>query len=139
MPRPVVVVAAHPDDETIGAASLLLVAPHAAVIHVTDGAPRDPRLRPAGADDRAAYARRRRDEARAALAIAGLGRADVIGLGAVDQEAAAAIAPLARDLARILAHLQPQLVVTHALEGGHPDHDATALATRAALALGARR
>ena len=38
------IVAAHPDDETVGAAGLLLSAGRAAVVHLTDGAPRDPRL-----------------------------------------------------------------------------------------------
>jgi LmbE family N-acetylglucosaminyl deacetylase len=137
--RDVVVVAAHPDDETIGAAAVLLRAARPAVVHVTDGAPRDPALRPAGAADRAAYARLRRQEALAALAEARVLPADVVGLGSVDQEASRVIAPLARELAELLRRLAPRAVVTHALEGGHPDHDATAVATRAALALLARR
>jgi N-acetylglucosamine malate deacetylase 2 len=136
---PVVVVAAHPDDEAIGAASLLLEADDAAVIHLTDGAPRDPRLRPPGQPDRAAYARIRRGEALAALANAGLGPEDVIALGAVDQEAAHALAPLARELASVLRLLSPRFVVTHPFEGGHPDHDVAALAARAAIALTERR
>lgn len=139
MQRPFVVVAGHPDDETIGAASLLLRAPRAVVVHLTNGAPRDRRLRPAGSDDSAAYARRRRDEALAALALAGIAPPDAICLGAVDQEAAASLAPLARELAAVFARLRPRAVVTHALEGGHPDHDAASLATRAAIALAARR
>ncbi|ACG72310.1 LmbE family protein [Anaeromyxobacter sp. K] len=132
------VIAAHPDDETIGAASLLL-RHRAAVVHVTDGAPRDPALRAGGAaNGREAYARLRRDEALAALAEARLRAADVIGLGVVDQEASEAIAAVARDLAALVRSLRPRLVVTHAFEGGHPDHDATALAVRSARALLAR-
>lgn len=134
-----VVVAAHPDDETIGAASALLAAGGAAVVHVTDGAPREPRLRPPGHADREAYARLRRAEALEALAVAGLEPRDVIPLGAVDQEAARALAPLARELASLLRRLAPRTVLTHPLEGGHPDHDATALVARAAVALLARR
>lgn len=132
-------VAAHPDDETVGAASLLLRTPSAAVIHLTDGAPRDPRLRPRGAEDRAAYARTRRDEALAALAEAGLAAHQVIGLGATDQEAAHVLAPLARELAALLDRLRPGLVITHPFEGGHPDHDTAALVARAAGALLGRR
>lgn len=133
-----VVVGAHPDDETIGAASLLLRAERATVVHVTDGAPRDPSLRP-GNPDRRAYARLRRREALEALSLAGLTAADVVALSAVDQEVVQVLAPLARELAATLARLDPRIVVTHAFEGGHPDHDATALATRAALVLLRRR
>ncbi|WP_041453333.1 PIG-L deacetylase family protein [Anaeromyxobacter dehalogenans] len=133
-----VVIAAHPDDETIGAASLLL-RHRAAVVHVTDGAPRDPALRASGpARTRDDHARLRRDEALAALGEAGLRASDVIGLGVVDQEASEAIDTVARELAALLRSLRPRLVVTHAFEGGHPDHDATALAGRAAIALLAR-
>lgn len=128
----VAVIAAHPDDETVGAASVLLRGADAAVVHLTDGAPREPRLRP-GHGDRAAYARLREVEARAALEVAGVTR--IVGLGAVDQEAVSSLAPLARELAAVLSALAPRIVVAHAYEGGHPDHDAAAIATRAALAL----
>jgi LmbE family N-acetylglucosaminyl deacetylase len=133
-----VVVAAHPADETVGATSLLLRAGRAAVVHVTDGAPREPGLRP-GRPDRDAYARLRRREALEALALAGVAPLDAVALGAVDQEAVLVVAPLARELAAILAARAPRLVVTHAFEGGHPDHDATAVAVRAALVLIRRR
>ena len=108
------------------------------MVHVTDGAPRDPQLRP-GHPDLEAYARLRRAEAEEALALAGLDRGRILRLGEADQEVVRSLAPLARELAAILAALRPRLVVTHAWEGGHPDHDASALATRAALALVARR
>src|SRR5260370_19389127 len=38
------VLVAHPDDETIGASVLLARFPDSIVIYVTDGAPRDPRF-----------------------------------------------------------------------------------------------
>lgn len=137
-----VVLAAHPDDETIGAGALMARCPPAAVLLLTDGAPRDlawaPAARRAGLD-RAAYARARREELGAALAVAGVqaGRADF--LGAVDQEVAAELPRLARDLADRLAELAPDLVLTHPYEGGHPDHDGAAFLARAALDLLARR
>lgn len=84
------------------------------------------------------YAARRRREAVAALAVAGVTAEDAIALGAVDQEAVRHLAPLARELAAVLAMLSPRIVVTHPLEGGHPDHDAAALVTAAALSLLAR-
>lgn len=133
------VVAAHPGDETVGAASLLLRAERgAAVVLVTDGAPRDPALRP-GHPEREAYARLRRREALEALAVAGVPPSRVVALSAEDQAAVRALAPLARELAAIVSAFSPRIVVTHAFEGGHPDHDATALATRTALVLLRRR
>lgn len=139
MSVPLVVVAAHPDDETVGATSLLLRAEDAAVIHLTDGAARDSRLWGAACSERAEYARLRRDEALAALAVAGIPPERVVALGAADQEAVRVLAPLARELAAVLEGLAPRFVVTHPLEGGHPDHDVAALAVRAALALLWRR
>jgi N-acetylglucosamine malate deacetylase 2 len=79
----VLVVAAHPDDETIGA-SVVLAHPHVAtVLHVTDGAPRDPRWWPPSMPDRATYARVRALEAERALQHV---RAARVALDIVDQE-----------------------------------------------------
>ncbi len=139
MPVQLVVVAAHPDDEAAGAASLLLRARGAAVVHLTDGAPRESRLWGVAVPDRSRYAELRRAEARAALAEAGVTPDRIFALGAVDQEAVEVLAPLARELAAILEALEPRLVVSHPLEGGHPDHDAAAVAVRAAVALLALR
>jgi LmbE family N-acetylglucosaminyl deacetylase len=129
-----VVVAAHPDDETLGA-SALLATPASAVVQLTDGAPRDVRWRAPGWEDRGAYAAARREELRAALALAGVPPERTFRLGAPDQEAAHALVPLARELAALLRELRPARLVAHAYEGGHPDHDAAAFVARAACAL----
>jgi LmbE family N-acetylglucosaminyl deacetylase len=119
------VVAAHPDDETIGA-SALLGAPHETIVlHATDGAPRDPRWWPAGISDRDEYASVRALEAARALALAG---ASCIPLRVVDQEAACALRELVAAISDHIARLAPDVIITHAYEGGHPDHDAVAFA-----------
>jgi LmbE family N-acetylglucosaminyl deacetylase len=133
---PVLLVVAHPDDETIGAGARLRRLPGAHVVFLTDGAPAD------GVDARARgfartidYGRARRDEALAALALAGLPAKAATWLGAVDKQAMAQLPELARALVDLLAERAPALVVTHAYEGGHPDHDATAFTVHAAVRL----
>jgi LmbE family N-acetylglucosaminyl deacetylase len=133
---PTLIVAAHPDDETIGASWLLTHAPQPWVVQVTDGAPEEPRLWPAGiAATRAAYAAIRRSESVRALACVRLPETRLVQLGFVDQQAARELAAIVGELAGLLRRLQPSVLVTHPYEGGHPDHDATAVALRAALAL----
>jgi LmbE family N-acetylglucosaminyl deacetylase len=132
----VLVVAAHPDDETIGLGALLARLRDATVLHVTDGAPRDGRdTAQHGFATREAYAAARRVEALAALAIAGIGADRAPVLGIADQEASLHLVPATHRIAELVEARRPGLVVTHAYEGGHPDHDAVAFAVRAALRL----
>ncbi len=136
------VVGAHPDDEVLGAGALMARCPPRGILLLTDGAPRDlawaPAARRAGLS-REEYAGARREELAAALEVAGIPPARVYRLEGVDQEVAAELPALARGLADRLAALAPELVLTHAYEGGHPDHDAAAFLVRAAAALLARR
>ncbi|WPB75997.1 PIG-L family deacetylase [Archangium violaceum] len=132
-------VAAHPDDEVLGASWLLRRSPGCHVVHVTDGAPRDPTLRPPGAPPaREAYARIREEESFAALGLAGVPRDNLFSLGAVDQEAALDLATLTGCLVALLKALRPALLVTHPYEGRHPDNDSAAFMAHAAVALLAR-
>src|SRR5687768_12046833 len=84
------VVAAHPDDDVIGAAArLVAAAEHACVAYVSDGAPNNPRFcHDAGFASREEYAAARRIEARQGLALAGLPLDAIYELGAIDQEVA---------------------------------------------------
>ncbi|HEY8468031.1 MAG TPA: PIG-L family deacetylase [Longimicrobiales bacterium] len=137
-PRALVLVA-HPDDEVVGAAGRLRFLPDAHIVHVTDGAPYDLRdARAAGHRTREAYAAARRQEALAALALAGIPADRVRCLGRVDQQTAFDLPGLTLDLAALFRALAPDLVLTHPYEGGHPDHDAIAFAARAALRILAR-
>jgi N-acetylglucosamine malate deacetylase 2 len=133
----VVIVAAHPDDEAIGLATALLdLTGPLTVAHITDGAPRSGGdAQRAGCSGWKEYAARRREEVRVAMERLGAGDARLLCLECPDQQASRSIAKNARKLVEILKEFAPSLIFTHAYEGGHPDHDATAAAVHAALQL----
>ncbi|HEY4275058.1 MAG TPA: PIG-L family deacetylase [Rhizomicrobium sp.] len=131
----VLVVMAHPDDEAIAAGALMARVPRLGVVCITDGAPRTGSwVREAGFDNWMDYAGARRLEAEAALALLQREIAPFRNLGIGDQEAALHLAPAARFLARAMQTGFTH-VITHAYEGGHPDHDSTAFCVHAAAAL----
>jgi LmbE family N-acetylglucosaminyl deacetylase len=128
-----VIIVAHPDDETIGAGSTLSRLNDVTIIYVTDGAPRNMRdARAAGFTTRHEYASARRDECLSAILLAGVTQNNVLDLGVSDQQASFEITGIAFRLAEVLRRLRPVVVLTHAFEGGHPDHDATAFAVHSA-------
>ena len=132
----VAVVVAHPDDETIACGAQLRRLDGASVIIVTDGAPRDLRdARRIGFVAAEDYAATREQELRTALAVAGVHSDRVTCLRVPDQGAALRLPQLSLALARLLAQRRIHTVITHAFEGGHPDHDATAFCVHAAAAL----
>ncbi len=137
LPR-LLLVFAHPDDEVLALGGRLERMRHSRLLTLTDGAPAD------GADARqhgfaslAQYRTARRAELLNALAHAGLPSEVAPGFphAVPDQTAAHHLAPLARAIAAEITAFQPDAVLTHPYEGGHPDHDACAFATHAAVRL----
>ena len=136
LPPSSLVLAAHPDDEVVGAAVLIARSPDCTIVHLTDGAPRDSRFWARSfRGDRGEYAQLRRAEAEEALALAGVARSRIHSLSGVDQEAAREIPRLARQLTSTLRRLRPSVLVLQSYEGGHPDHDAACVIGRAAALL----
>lgn len=129
------VVMAHPDDETVGAGSRLPRLAQAQFTCVTDGAPRDGEDAARLALTPADYARERRLELQTVLVRCGIAPGQLRMLECADQHAALQLAALARQLAALFTGHGIAAVLTHAYEGGHPDHDATAFAVHAAAAL----
>ncbi len=132
----VALVVAHPDDESIGCGAQLPRLAGLTVVHVTDGAPRDGRdAERRGFPDPAAYAAARARELDAAMTLAGIAPERRLALGHRDQGVAEIIAPLARRLAALFSERGIAVALTHACEGGHPDHDAVALSLQGARRL----
>jgi LmbE family N-acetylglucosaminyl deacetylase len=130
----VALVVAHPDDEALSLGAQLPRLKGLTIVHVTDGAPRGDLH---GFGTREDYAAARRAELAAAVALTGIGADALIGFGVPDQEAALDLAGTARRLGSLLAGRGIEVVLTHAYEGGHPDHDAVAFAAHAACRLAA--
>jgi LmbE family N-acetylglucosaminyl deacetylase len=127
----IAVVAAHPDDEALFAATLMRRAGELVLIHLTDGAPADDRdAARAGFATPDAYAAARRSELERALDALGVWPRARLAYGLTDQETVFRLPELVERLAQDLDGCDA--VVTHAYEGGHPDHDAAAAAVQMA-------
>jgi LmbE family N-acetylglucosaminyl deacetylase len=130
------VIVAHPADEIVGAGCLISKLVDVTILHVTDGAPADMHdAEAAGFKDVTDYAQARRQECLAALAIANVPEDRVVEFAVKDHCAAHCLADLTKKITTFLQQSGADIVVTHPYEGGHPDHDATAFATHAALRL----
>lgn len=127
------IIAAHPDDEVVGASSRLPLLRNVYIIHTTDGAPKNLMdAIAAGFSNNDDYVRVRRQELFNALEIAGIEPNRCLELGFKDQDTSFSLTPLSERLEELLRELRPDIILTHAYEGGHPDHDSTAFAVHAA-------
>lgn len=99
------------------------------IVHITDGSPRDlSDARNAGLETREQYYETRRSELRCALELLGIPETACFELKVVDQEVILDVRLIAKRLGVLIDQLRPTIILTPAYEGGHPDHDATALA-----------
>lgn len=131
----VILFCAHPDDEVLGSASLLhYLKDNLKVVTVTDGAPKkmDDAIA-AGFCSREAYSKARFQEQLNAMYSAGITEDQVYQLGFIDQQASFQMGAICHKILEILQSCKPEIVLTHAYEGGHPDHDTTAFAVWASV------
>lgn len=127
-------IGAHYDDESIGIGAHIPQMPWCSIIHVTDSAPADPALWKGGYASAEEYSDHRRGEMMSALDIAGhVGPRS--GLQIPDQTAVFKMAEITERLAEEFRNRKIKIAITHAFEGGHPDHDAAAFAVHAAAAI----
>ena len=125
------VIVAHPNDEVIGAGGLISRLSNVIVLHITDGVPRNGYAD--GYSDRQDNVRERRRECLEALALANVTPEKIVEFGVASHQTPLKLAELARRVASFLQSNAPDVVLTHPYEGSHPDHDATAFATHAAI------
>ena len=132
----VIIVVAHPDDETIGMGAQLCRFDNALLVQITDGAPRDGRDAAAHgfttiADNELA----RCAELDAALEVGKAAGVTTEIIAVPDQEACFNLVALTRLIAERLRSRVPDAVFVLPYEGGHPDHDAASFAVWAACRL----
>ena len=128
------IVAPHPDDETIGTGNWMdrHRDTDITVLHLTDGSPLDlSDARAARFRSRKAYALARRRELRAALALVNISADRMRCFGYIDRECHLNLPELIARLAGLVEDLKPEVVLSPSYEGGHPDHDSAALAVAA--------
>ena len=134
--QPIVLVLAHPDDETASAGGLLQRLEQPRLIYLTDGAPRDLiDAKRAGFDEHRDYATLRKRELGIALPQLGLAAEPIF----YDHPDKQTLDQLIEIIERLISDLGgAEAVVTHPFEHGHPDHDTAAVAVAlASLRLGA--
>ena len=131
LPR-LLVLAAHTDDETLGASVALGRSAEPWVVYLTDSSPKQSNLRSRRLR-RVEYAALREAEAQHALRIAGVPPQRILYLGATDQEAVLTLDALVSHFLLAVSRIHPEWVVTHPYEGGHPDHDSAAFVAAMAL------
>ncbi len=130
--RHVLLIAAHPDDETLFASSQLSACRILCILHTTDGVTTRRVARNKGFCNCTAYAQARRQELRAALAAGGIVAGDAC-LGYRDQTTSYHMGEIAVRLRDIFRITRPDVILTHGYEGGHLDHDATCFAVHQAV------
>ena len=127
--RPYLVVAPHPDDETLGCGATIARARHAGipvhVVLVTDGSGHPPAF-----PDRALLVSLRRDETLAACGILGVPASHVVFLGFPDGQATAHAGRVAERLAELIGRIDPERVFGPSELDNHADHRAVAAALK---------
>lgn len=125
------VLIAHPDDEAVGCGALLQRMRDPVVVFATDGAPKD-RYFWDKCGTREAYAELRRQEAQAALGLAGVRHVEFLRTAdgyVTDQELFRTLPAAWEALSALVGRYRPQALLTLAYEGGHPDHDSCSFLT----------
>jgi N-acetylglucosamine malate deacetylase 2 len=117
------ILVAHPDDESIGCGGLVQRMREAAIFLCTDGAPEIPAVWIAkGFRTREAYAEARHEEIQKVMKLGQVKHREFMA-GVADQQLHQKLPIVLNYLSAYLDSEKPNAILTHAYEGGHPDHD----------------
>ena len=120
------VIIAHPDDETVTCGALLQRIREPYVLFCTDGGPMDPYFW-SRYGSREAYSQMRQKEARASLAHLGVSNLEFLktqsGDHIVDQQLFQHLPEAVDAVSAVVSRTNPDVLLTLAYEGSHPDHD----------------
>jgi len=130
------VIVAHPDDEVVGAGSLIHKLNDVTIVHASNGAPRAAKiLEKSEFLTPKDYGEARIKACACALAIAKIPAERIIEFGYMALDLPHRLMSLTRSVMAFLLNSSSEIVLTNAYDGGHPDHDATAFATHTAIDL----
>lgn len=135
LPSGSIVVAAHPEDETIGLGATLASSEKPTVLYLTTVCPGDHLWRAPLIAPAEALQSDPREELQCAMKLAGVDPQRVRALHGGETESVENLVALTRAMIEEIGRIAPPVVITHAYEGGHPDHDAAAFIVHAAAAL----
>jgi LmbE family N-acetylglucosaminyl deacetylase len=123
----ILLLVAHPDDETIGFGGHISHCPNLYLVHLTEGSPQNLKYANyCGCTNQEEYAKLRMSELRSALTISSFDYNHYSNLQCVDLGVIYSIEKVIGDVLRIIKEIQPEVILTHPYEGGHPDHDCAA-------------
>jgi LmbE family N-acetylglucosaminyl deacetylase len=123
----ILLLVAHPDDETIGFGGHISQCPKLHIVYLTEGSPEDLKYaRNCGCNSMKEYAELRKNELERALAVCGFNYNNYYNLKSIDLGVVYSLEKVIREALALILTIQPTVFLTHPYEGGHPDHDCAA-------------
>lgn len=123
----ILLLVAHPDDETIAFGGHISDCPNLFIVHLTEGSP-DNLLYASrnGCSGKKAYAELRMNELENALQVCKFDHNHYCNLRYNDLGVVYTIENALWEILHLIEKIQPEVIMTHPYEGGHPDHDCAA-------------
>jgi LmbE family N-acetylglucosaminyl deacetylase len=132
----ILLLVAHPDDETIGFGGHLSQCHNLYLVNLTEGSPLNLKYANyCGCTTQEEYRTLRMSELRSALMMSDFDFSHYVNLHYVDLGVLYAIEQVINDVLCIIKEIQPEVILTHPYEGGHPDHDCAAYIVQESIKL----